>query len=151
MFRTVWADISLRKQPTCRDVTTGFPTKWRLRNERGDSILMTRHYPDLGSTSDWLSHISHAARSIRRTTQIWVVNIVHVASISYWSSVYSPYLAANFGFFEIRTFPRSPSKVEVGTFFFYPFTLKISSKYTYLIHVLEALVWSQQIFPEPYL
>ena len=37
------------------DVTTGFPAKWRLRNERRHSILMTRHYPDLGSTSDWLN------------------------------------------------------------------------------------------------
>ena len=26
----------------------------RLRNERINSILMTRHYPDLGSASDWL-------------------------------------------------------------------------------------------------
>ena len=34
---------------------------------------MTYHYPDLGSTSDWLSHISHAARPIRSSSQIWVV------------------------------------------------------------------------------
>ena len=40
---------SLRKQPPFHDVTTGFPAKWRLRNERTNSILMTRHYPDLGS------------------------------------------------------------------------------------------------------
>ena len=33
---------------------------------------MTRHYPDLGSASDWLNQISHAARPIRSTTQIWV-------------------------------------------------------------------------------
>ena len=38
---------------------------WRLRNERRISILMTRHYPDLGSTSKWLKQISHAARPIR--------------------------------------------------------------------------------------
>ena len=44
-----------------------------LRNERRNSILMTRHYPDLGSASDWLNQISHAARPIRSTTQIWVV------------------------------------------------------------------------------
>ena len=36
---------SLRKQPTFGDATTGFPTKWRLRNERRNSILMKRHYP----------------------------------------------------------------------------------------------------------
>ena len=58
--------------PFC-DATTGFPAKWRLRNERRNSILMTRHYPDLGSASDWLNQISHAARPIRSTTQIWVV------------------------------------------------------------------------------
>ena len=34
---------------------------------------MTRHYPDLGSASDWLNQISYAARPIRSTTQIWVV------------------------------------------------------------------------------
>ena len=34
---------------------------------------MTRHYPDLGSASDWLNQISHAARPIRSTTHIWVV------------------------------------------------------------------------------
>ena len=34
---------------------------------------MTRHYSDLGSASDWLNQISHAARPIRSTTQIWVV------------------------------------------------------------------------------
>ena len=35
--------------------------------------MMTRHYPDLGSASDWLQQISRAARPIRSTTQIWVV------------------------------------------------------------------------------
>ena len=49
---------SLTRQPTFRDVTTFFPAKWRLRDERGNSILMTCHYPDLGSASDWLKQIS---------------------------------------------------------------------------------------------
>ena len=39
----------------------------------GNSILMTRHYPDLGSASDWLNQISHVARPVRSTTQIWEV------------------------------------------------------------------------------
>ena len=56
-----------------RDATTGFPAKWRLRNKRRNSILMTRHYPDLGTVSDWLEQISHAVGPIRKTTQIWVV------------------------------------------------------------------------------
>ena len=64
---------SLRKQSTFGDVTTGFPAKWHLRNERRNSIRITRHYPDLGSSSDWLNQISHAAWPIRCTTQTWVV------------------------------------------------------------------------------
>ena len=52
--------ISLRKQLTFQDATSGFPAKRRLRNERRNSILMTYHYPDLGSASDWLKQISHA-------------------------------------------------------------------------------------------
>ena len=64
---------SLRKQPTFGGATTGFPAKRRLRNERRNSILMTRHCPDLGNASDWLNQISHAARPIRSTTQIWEV------------------------------------------------------------------------------
>ena len=47
---------SLREQPTFRDAT-GFPAKWRLRNDYRNSILMTRHYPELGSASDWLKQI----------------------------------------------------------------------------------------------
>ena len=44
------------------------------------------------------------------------------------SGVRRSYLAAHFGFFEIRTSPWSPSKVEVSTF--YRFTLKVGSMYT---------------------
>ena len=47
---------NLRKQSTFRAVTTGFLAKWRLRNEQRNSILMTLHYPDLGSASDWFCH-----------------------------------------------------------------------------------------------
>ena len=52
--------------------TTGFPIKWSLTNTHRNS-MMKCHYPDLGSSSDWLNQISHAARPIRSTTQIWVV------------------------------------------------------------------------------
>ena len=65
--------VGLRKQPTFDDATTGFLAKRSLRNERRNSIMMTRHYPDLGSGSDWLNQIYPAARPIRSTTQIWVV------------------------------------------------------------------------------
>ena len=40
---------SLRKQPTFGDATTGFLTKWRLRDERRNTTLMMFHYLDLGS------------------------------------------------------------------------------------------------------
>ena len=33
---------------------------------------MRRHYPDLGSASDGLTQISHAARPIRSTAWMWV-------------------------------------------------------------------------------
>ena len=45
-------------RPTFRDVTTGFPTKCRLQNERRNSIPMTCHYPHLGSAFDWFKQIS---------------------------------------------------------------------------------------------
>ena len=61
---------SLRKQPTFGDATTGFPAKWRLRNERRNSILITRHYQDLGNSSDWSCHVGNLIQPIRRTTQI---------------------------------------------------------------------------------
>ena len=65
--------ISLRRQVTFGNAATGFPAKWCLRKECRNSILMTCHYPDLGSASDWLNQISHVARTIRSTTQTWVV------------------------------------------------------------------------------
>ena len=64
-----WTIHSLRKQPAYGDTTTGFPEKWRLRNESINSIVTTRRYLDLGNASDWLKQISHAARPIKSTTQ----------------------------------------------------------------------------------
>ena len=64
---------SLRKQPTFGDATTGFPSKWRPRNERRNSILMMRHYPDLGSVSSWSCFVENLIQPIRSTTQISVV------------------------------------------------------------------------------
>ena len=63
---------SLRKKPTFGDATARFPAKWRVRNERRNSILITRH-TDLGSACDWLNQIFDAVRPIRSSTQIWVV------------------------------------------------------------------------------
>ena len=47
LFLTRSRTTSLRKQPTFRDAITGFLTKWRLRNERRNSILTTRHYTQI--------------------------------------------------------------------------------------------------------
>ena len=43
-------------------------------NKRRNSILMTRHYPDLGSASDWSSRVENLLQPIRGTTsaQIWL-------------------------------------------------------------------------------
>ena len=54
---------SLRKQPTFCDATNGFPTKWYLRNEPINFILITLHYPDLGSAFDWLKMYFHQSKS----------------------------------------------------------------------------------------
>ena len=67
----IWC--SLRKQPTFCAVSTGFPEKWRLRNERRNSILMTRHYPDLGRVSDRSWRLGNLLQPIRSTTQTWLV------------------------------------------------------------------------------
>ena len=50
-----------------------FPAKWRVRNERRNSILMTRHCSDLGSVSNWSRRVGNLIQPIRSTTQIWVV------------------------------------------------------------------------------
>ena len=65
--------LSLRKQSTFGNITTGFPTKWRLRNKRRSSIPMTRYYPNLGSVSDWLCRVGNLIQPIRSTTLIWPV------------------------------------------------------------------------------
>ena len=53
---------------------TGFPTKWHLRNERRNSILRMRHYPDQGSASEWSCCMENLIKPISRSsTQIWVV------------------------------------------------------------------------------
>ena len=34
---------------------------------------MMRHYPDLGTASDWSRHLGNLIQPIRGTTQMWVV------------------------------------------------------------------------------
>ena len=71
--KEITKDVSLTKQPTFRDATTGFPAKWRLRNERRNSILMTCQYPHLGRTSDWWYRERNLLQPIRSTAQIWAM------------------------------------------------------------------------------
>ena len=75
---------SPRKQGTFGDAATGFPAKWSLRNERRNSIMMTRHYPDLGSVSDWSCRLGNLFQPIRSSTQIWKksqeIVLLHVTS-----------------------------------------------------------------------
>ena len=66
---------SVKKWPSSfRDATTGFPRNdvWEPCTE---IPYWWRQSPDLGNASDWLKQISHAARPIRSTTQIWVVTL----------------------------------------------------------------------------
>ena len=54
---------------------------------------MTRHYPDLGSASDWLKQISYPTntRPIKRTTHIWVSDSLSVQNFcARLSDVISP-------------------------------------------------------------
>ena len=80
--------LSLRNQPTFPDATTGFLLKWCLRKKWKNFVLMTHHYPDLGSASDWLCHMGDLLQPIRRTTQIWVVMHQHQDLGSSASSVW---------------------------------------------------------------
>ena len=54
----------------CDATTAWFCRERRLRNERKNFKVITYHYPDLGSASNWLKQTSLATRPIRSTTQI---------------------------------------------------------------------------------
>ena len=43
---------------------------------------MTRHYPDLGSVSEWTQGVGSLLQPIRSTTQIWVVTRYQYAGVS---------------------------------------------------------------------
>ena len=58
---------------TFHDSTTGFLTKWHVRSEHINSILMTCSYPDLESASDWSCRVGNLLQPIRSTTRIWIV------------------------------------------------------------------------------
>ena len=74
--------VSLRKQPAFRDATTGFSSKWRLKNEHRNSVLMKGHYRDLRSASDWSCSDKNLLQPVMTSTGIWVVTCHQ-----YWISV----------------------------------------------------------------
>ena len=65
---------SLRKRPTFLDATTGFPAKLHLGNERRNSILMMRYWPDLGSASDGLKNLFQP-EALPRSGYWWVISM----------------------------------------------------------------------------
>ena len=66
---STWLSGPTKQPPFCH-VTSG-SSKWCLRNDCRNLILMMRHCPDLRSASDWLVEANF--HPIRSTTQIWVV------------------------------------------------------------------------------
>ena len=67
-YLTVFDEMSKLAWENSRHLATNL----RRRNERRNSILMTRHYPDLSSASDWPCRVGNLIQPIRGTTQIWV-------------------------------------------------------------------------------
>ena len=61
------------------NTTTGFPTKWYLRNCWINSILLTCHYPELSSASDCSCNMGNLLLSIRSNIQIREVTCHHTS------------------------------------------------------------------------
>lgn len=61
------------------NTTTGFPTKWYLRNCWINSILLTCHYPELSSASDCSCDKGNLLLSIRSNIQIREVTCHHAS------------------------------------------------------------------------
>ena len=76
----------LRKRPTVCDSTTGLDEKWRVWNKHRNSILMTRHYPELGSASDWLYRKGNLLQPISTLPR---AEKGHVISIKFLQSFFS--------------------------------------------------------------
>ena len=68
--------LNLSAPEKTADISRGhnwFSREMTSEEQARNSILMTRHYPDLSSASYWLKQIPLVARPIRSATQIWVV------------------------------------------------------------------------------
>ena len=56
------------------------PAKWRLRNKHRNSILLTRHYPDLGRASDWSKEIFSQSEAQRWSWKWRVISMEFLRS-----------------------------------------------------------------------
>ena len=73
-------ESNLRK-PIFSDATTGFSPKYSLRNQRRNSILMTRHYPDLSSAFDWSYRKEDLLQPIRsKSGQYFIISMEFLSS-----------------------------------------------------------------------
>ena len=71
------------------DINQTTPSLVSLRpliNERRNSTLMTRHFPDLDSVSDRLKQISHAVRSIRHTIHTQTHSCARFSDVISWGN-----------------------------------------------------------------
>ena len=94
---------------------------------------MTRHYPDLGSASDWFNQISRAARPIRSTTQIWVVTC-HQYGISALVSQTSFGVETSVSVAKCRLFSQANGRTDCNLKLAYPFQVSyIKAIDSYLI------------------
>ena len=86
----------------------GFPAKWRLWNERRNSILMTCHYSDLGSASDWMTQISNQSEALSNFKQWHVISMEFLRSfVGHHFARKPPTAPRNVGcFLKLRLFPK---------------------------------------------
>ena len=105
---------SIRKQTTFCDTTTGFPAKEHLRKEHRNSILMMRHYLDLGTASDWSCHLWNLLlNQSEALPQTWVV-MSHQYGISALISQTSFHGEAVTGVSECHLFSQATFPVQGG-------------------------------------
>ena len=57
-----------------------FPLKWCLRNNHRNSILMTCHYPDLSSASDWMKQFFNQSEALPRSGWWCIVSVEFLLS-----------------------------------------------------------------------
>ena len=128
---------SRRRQLTFCDAFIGFPAKWLLRNERRNSILMTCHYSDLASASDWLRQLylgvqyhqtgddtssawnfcAWSSGGISRGNQYWACQNVSCFVQATWKRMSKFWGPTDITIFEFFFFALLPTRLITGTSF----------------------------------